>query len=326
MPRTACQTEQFVSTIKVHQTQKTVYLAQRVGANRRDMVAGVIHEAYDRENCRGIWEETLGRRHFRGKWVMMKTIVDRLVISTLFVSIGLLICTVARAGGSGDDGWLELIGDHELDRWRAPAGDWIAGGDAHPDSGKPNRLVAEPGHGALVNGTAGKTRNLLTKEDFKDLEAHFEFTIPKGANSGVKFEGLYEIQIYDSFRVAKPTASHCGGIYPRAEMLPKYHYLDQGTPPRVNAARPPGEWQTLDVIFRAPRFDATGKKVKNARFDKVVLNGQVIHENVELETPTGHAWRQKERPSGPILLQGDHGPVAFRKIRVRPLDDSRGNP
>ena len=82
----------------------------------------------------------------------------------------------------------------------------------------------------------------------------------------------------------------------------------------------PGEWQTLDVIFRAPRFDSDGKKTRSARFDKVVLNGQIIHEDVEVKTPTGHAWRLKEVARGPILLQGDHGPVAFRNIRVKPLD------
>ena len=153
-----------------------------------------------------------------------------------------------------------------------------------------------------------------------DVEAHFEFKVPKGSNSGVKLEGLYEIQIQDSFGVATPKATHSGGIYPRAEMLPRYHHIDEGTPPRVNAAKKAGEWQTLDLIFRAPRFDGDGKKIKNARFEKVVLNGEVIHENVELKTPTGHAWRQKEIPRGPILLQGDHGPVAFRKIRVRAID------
>ncbi len=247
----------------------------------------------------------------------MKTVMCRLLTSTLVSAMTAFIGWAAAA--SPEDGWVELIGDHALERWRAPAGDWIAGGDAHPDPQKPTRLVPESGKGTIVNGLTGKTRNLLTKQDFADVEAHFEFKIPKGANSGVKLEGLYEIQIFDSFGIAKPTASHCGGIYPRAELLPKYHYLDQGTPPRVNAARPAGQWQTLDVIFRAPQFDTNGKKVKNAQFERVVLNGQVIHENVELATPTGHAWRLKEHPSGPILLQGDHGPVAFRKIRVRPL-------
>jgi hypothetical protein len=218
-----------------------------------------------------------------------------------------------------DSGWVEMIGDDGLGHWREPSGDWLVAGDARPDPKKPARLVAEQGSGVLINGKTGKTRNLVSKRDYQDLEAHFEFLVPKGSNSGVKFESQYEIQIHDSFGVAKPTASHCGGIYPRAEMLPRYHHIDDGIPPRVNAARPFGEWQTLDVVFRAPRFDAGGKKVRNARFDKVILNGQVIHENVELAAPTGHAWRQKEVARGPIMLQGDHGPVAFRKIRMRVL-------
>ena len=72
-------------------------------------------------------------------------------------------------------------------------------------------------------------------------------------------------------------------------------------------------------MFRAPRFDDAGKKAANARFEKVVLNGTTIHEDVELEYPTGHAWRHQEKPVGPLLLQADHGPVAFRHVRVRPL-------
>jgi hypothetical protein len=217
--------------------------------------------------------------------------------------------------------WVAMVGDFDaLKNWREPTGDWLISGNARPDPKKSTRLLAEPGSGVLVNGKSGRTRNLLTKRDFQDLEAHFEFLIPKGSNSGVKFAALYEVQIVDSSGVAKPKATHCGGIYPRAELLPIYRYLDQGVPPRVNAARPFGEWQTLDVVFRAPRFGPDGKKIKNARFDKVVLNGQLIHENVDVMTPTGHAWRRKEVARGPILLQGDHGPVAFRNIRIRALE------
>ncbi len=233
-----------------------------------------------------------------------------------------LVATVDRmeAVAADDLGWLELVGEKGLDEWRKPTGDWIVGGGARPDSANPKRLVAQPGHGVLVNGPIGKTRNLLTKQEFGDVETHFEFLIPKGSNSGVKFETLYEIQIIDSVGVAKLTGSDCGGIYPRAEMLPRYHHIDDGIAPRVNAARPAGEWQTLDVTFRAPRFDRDGKKIRPAQFEKVVLNGQVIHEKVDVETPTGHVWRLKEPARGPILLQADHGPVAFRNIRVRPLD------
>ncbi len=208
--------------------------------------------------------------------------------------VALAIVVSAGAFTAGDSEWIELVGEHGLDGWRKPAGDWLIAGDAALDPANAKRLRPKPGKGVILNGATGKTRNLLTTADFGDIEAHFEFLIPKGSNSGVKLEGLYEIQIFDSFGVAKPKATHCGGVYPRAELLPRYRYLDDGVPPRENAARPAGEWQTLDVIFRAPQFGAGGPKSRNARLEKVVLNGRVIHQDVELKTPTGHAWRLKE--------------------------------
>jgi hypothetical protein len=246
----------------------------------------------------------------------MRAIIRR----SLVVAITSWLAFPSDAGPAGSEGWTDLIGARGLDAWRTPTGNWLVAGDARPDPERPTRLVVVPGHGVLVNGRTGRTTNLVSRQDFGDLQAHFEFLIPKGSNSGIKFETLYEIQIADSFGIAQPKASHNGGIYPRAEVLPRYRYLDEGIPPRVNASRPAGQWQTLDVIFRAPRFDATGKKVENARFEKVVLNGQVIHQDVEVKTPTGHSWRLKETARGPILLQADHGPVAFRKIRVRRRD------
>ena len=222
---------------------------------------------------------------------------------------------------AGDERWIDLSAGG-LEPWVAPAGDWFVAGSAAMNPQNPKVLTTKPGHGVLVNGPTGRTRNLLSKQKFGDIEAHLEFLIPQRSNSGVKFEGLYEIQICDSHGVRQPKAMDCGGIYPRAELKPKYHYLDDGVPPRVNAARPAGEWQTLDVVFQAPRFDAAGRKIADARFVKVVLNGQVIHEIVEVKTPTGHAWRDKEIPTGPLLLQADHGPVAFRNVRVRPYSGS----
>jgi hypothetical protein len=252
------------------------------------------------------------------KSVVMITNIRWLFYSALTILVG---STASVEIAQSDVGvWIEFIGEQGLEHWKKPSGDWIVGGGVRVDPKNPSRLVAEPGHGMLVNGPSGKTTNLLTKHNFGDVESHFEFLIPKGSNSGVKFEGFYEIQIFDSFGVSKLTGSHCGGIYPRAEMLPRYRHIDEGTAPRVNAARPAGEWQTLDVTFRAPRFDSSGKKIGNARFEKVILNGQVIHEKVEVQSPTGHVWRLKEVPRGPILLQADHGPVAFRNIRVRPLN------
>lgn len=235
----------------------------------------------------------------------------------LAIAVASAIVLPSLAGGP--DGWIELTGEPPLDAWRTPTGAWLEAGDAKPDPKDSKKLVPVEGRGVIVNGRSGRTSNLVSKESFGDIEAHFEFLIPKGSNSGVKFQGLYEIQISDSHGVAKPTATQCGGIYPRAELLPRYRYLDKGIPPLVNAARPFGEWQTLDVIFRAPRFDAEGKKTADARLVKAVLNGQVIHGDVALRTPTGHAWHDKEVARGPLLIQADHGPVAFRKIRVRPL-------
>ena len=232
-------------------------------------------------------------------------------------AINLLLAT--GDGRGGEPGWISLSGDNWQEMWQQPTGDWFMAGSVGLDPRNPRRLAAGAGKGILVNGRSGRTVNLISKQKFGDLEAHVEFLIPGRSNSGVKFEGLYEIQIFDSWGVKTPTADDCGGIYPRAEMEPTYHHIDKGVPPRVNAARPPGEWQTLDVVFRAPRFDAAGKKTANARFVKVVLNGQVIHENVEQKTPTGHAWHDKEIAAGPLLLQADHGPVAFRAVRVRPL-------
>jgi hypothetical protein len=217
---------------------------------------------------------------------------------------------------SGDDkGWIDLT---NLDSWRKPVGNWQLADSAGIDPDNPRLLSARPGKSILVNGRKGREHDLLSKQEFGDLEVHLEFLIPKGSNSGVKLQGLYEIQICDSWGVKEPKGSDCGGIYPRADLKPIYHYLDKGVPPRRNACKKPGEWQTLDILFQAPRFDDAGKKTASARFVQVVLNGEVIHENVETPTPTGHAWTKKEVAAGPLLLQGDHGPVAFRNVRVRP--------
>jgi hypothetical protein len=207
-----------------------------------------------------------------------------------------------------------------LDAWQGPTGAWTVAGDAHLDPNHERQLVAEPGQGALVNAKS-KTNDLVSKQKWGDVELELEFMIPTRSNSGVKLQGLYEIQIVDSAKVKKATAHHCGGIYPRAELRPRYHHIDDGIAPRSNAAKPPGQWQSLRIVFRAPRFDDQGEKTANARFDQVVLNGTVIHKDVELLYPTGHAWHRQEKPVGPLLLQADHGPVAFRNVRVRPLSD-----
>jgi Domain of Unknown Function (DUF1080) len=241
------------------------------------------------------------------------------------ITLALLVALASSPalGRLSEEGWIELTGPKPLEAWKSPTGVWVEVGAVQLDSKNPKRLAADPGAGVIYNGPLGRSTNLVTKQSFGDVELHVEFLLPKGSNSGVKMEGVYEIQMLDSWGVKTPKATDNGGIYPRAELLPKYHYLDEGYPPLANASKPPGEWQTLDIIFHTPRFDGDGKKTADARFVKVVLNGQVIHENAAVPSPTGHNWKNTEKPSGPILLQADHGPVAFRNVRARPIDKEK---
>jgi hypothetical protein len=241
----------------------------------------------------------------------------------LGVAVVLLVLGVRAAGArAAEPSWIELTAGKDLSVWKGPAAGWEFADEVGLDPDNPKRLLPAGKGAILVNGRRGSAPDLLSKEVFGDVDVHVEFLIAQRSNSGVKLMGLYEIQIFDSWGVKTPTASDCGGIYPRAELLPKYHHIDKGVPPKVNGAKKPGEWQTLDIRFLAPRFDKAGKKTANARFVKVVLNGQVVHEDVDTPTPTGHAWHNAESPTGPLLLQGDHGPVAFRNIRVRPLGET----
>lgn len=231
------------------------------------------------------------------------------VIPTVALWCGLLPPAVA-----GQPQQISLVGK-DLSTWRADTAGWTIVGDVEMDPADNRRLAAKPGTGVLVNGKTGRTRNLLSKHQHGDVQAHVEFMVPAGSNSGVYFQGRYEIQILDSWGVKTAKYGDCGGVYRRSGSGPEH----EGYPPRVNASRPPGQWQTFDVVFRAPRFDGKGKKIANARFVKVVHNGKVVHQNVEVTGPTVAATFQDEKPLGPLMLQGDHGPVAYRNVRLRPI-------
>jgi sugar phosphate isomerase/epimerase len=206
----------------------------------------------------------------------------------------------------------EFLAAGDLGAFREDAGDWKIVGEVFQDPKDEQKLAWRDGTGAAVNGPKGRTRNLFTKHEHGDCEARVEFVVPKGSNSGVYFQGRYEIQILDSWGVKEPAHGDCGGIYQRWANGKGY----EGRAPRVNASRQPGLWQSFDVVFRAPRFDASGKKVASACFVKVVHNGIVVHENQELTGPTRAAAFNDEKPTGPIMFQGDHGPVAFRNVYI----------
>jgi hypothetical protein len=138
--------------------------------------------------------------------------------------------------------------------------------------------------------------------------------VPEDSNSGVYLMGRYEVQVLDSWGEEHPEYSDCGGLYQSDPDKDGNQF--PGVPPRVNACKKPGEWQTYDIHFRPPTFDEEGNKKSNAMFVEVRLNGVLIHENVEVTQPTRSAAFLDEVPKGPLMLQGDHGPVAYRNIHI----------
>jgi hypothetical protein len=215
--------------------------------------------------------------------------------------------------------WSVLFNGENLDGWKSKSDDktggWAVAGRVAVDESNARKFSIQPGKGVLVNGETGRTVNLFTKRQHGDVEAHIEFVVPQGSNSGIYFQGRYEIQVLDSFGVKKPKYSDCGGIYQRWANGKGF----EGHAPKVNVSKAPGEWQSFDVVFRAPRFNKTGKKVENGRFIKVVHNGVLIHQNVEVTGSTRAAAFGDEKATGPIMLQGDHGPVAYRNLKIRPI-------
>ena len=209
--------------------------------------------------------------------------------------------------------WIEL---REPSFWQEARVEWQSVGSVSLKPDDDTRFSLEEGEGVWVNGHDGKTVDMHSSSEYGDVELHIEFMVPKGSNSGVYLQSRYEIQIFDSWNVAEPKFSDCGGIYQRWKNGEGF----EGHPPRVNASRPPGEWQSFDILFRAPRFDSAGRKTENARFIKVVQNGETVHENVEVTGPTRAASFENESPNGPLMIQGDHGPVAFRNVRIKRLE------
>jgi hypothetical protein len=203
---------------------------------------------------------------------------------------------------------ISLFNGKELSGWKAVGGkppvQWKVG-KAELDPANPKKLtVTFPGDELIC---PEKGANLATEASFRDCRVELEFMVAEDSNSGVKMMNIYEIQILDNFGKAVPGKGDCGAVY-------------QETAPKVNACKRPGEWQTLVIEFRAPRFDDSGKKTANAKFVKVVLNGQVVQEEVEIAHGTNVSRNAPEHPAGPVYLQGDHGPVAFRNLKITPLE------
>ncbi len=181
------------------------------------------------------------------------------------------------------------------------------------DKANPKALVlASAGKASglgLVNvvGGHGQSIDIYSEQKWGSCKIELEVLVAQGANSGVYVMGEYEVQVLDSYGKEKLGGGDMGAIY-------------GAQPPRTNACKKPGEWQNYEIHFQAPKFDADGKKTANAKFLAVKLNGKVLHENVEMKGPTPSGVTGKEAATGPIMFQGDHGPVAYRNIRISPLE------
>ena len=186
-------------------------------------------------------------------------------------------------------------------------GKWSVGEAAMSTTDK-KQLEVKPGGHALINNVSafGQSQDIYSTEKYGDIRLEVEVMVPKDSNSGIYMMGEYEVQVFDSFGVAKIGPGDMGAIY--GASLPK-----------ANASKAPGEWQKYVIEFRAPKFDAKGMKTANAVFVKVELNGTVIHENVEVKGPTLMGLTGKEAATGPIMFQGNHGAVAYRNLKVTPL-------
>lgn len=149
--------------------------------------------------------------------------------------------------------------------------------------------------GILVNDVSpGKHgTDLVSEEKFRDFVLRYEYKIPKGANSGVYLRGRYEIQVMDDYERGRPTRGGNGAIYNTA-------------PVAKFVSKPAGEWQTVEATIK-------GDKVT------VILNGEKVHDNVTVEKPTGGELDRDVDQPGPVMLQGDHGSVSFRKIEIKEL-------
>lgn len=181
--------------------------------------------------------------------------------------------------------------DHEP-RWGQPinliAGNDLSGWKPRPPATRSGWVLRD---GLLVNEKPGT--DLVTDRTFEDFRVVAEFRYPPKSNSGIYLRGRYEVQIEDNYG-EEPDSHGIGGVY---------GFLT----PRINAAKKPGEWQTLDITLAG-------------RVVTVVLNGETVIDRQTIPGTTGGALDSDEGSPGPLLIQGDHGPIEFRKLVLTPAE------
>lgn len=210
------------------------------------------------------------------------------------------VVTPGEAPGSPPSDAIVLFNGKDLSKWAN-----------QKDNGPlvPAKWIVREGHFEVAPGTG----TLVTRESFGDVQLHIEWASPEDVaansqgrgNSGVYLMGLYELQVLDSYNNPTYADGQAGALYGQ-------------WPPLANVARSPGEWQTFDVVFEAPRFEAG--KLTSPAYMTVFWNGVVVHNRKELLGAT--VWKAVAQYSPhaaelPLMLQ-DHGnPVRFRNVWIR---------
>jgi hypothetical protein len=196
-----------------------------------------------------------------------------------------------------------LFDGKDLSQWRS-------------EKGGPAGWKVENGYTEVVKGVGG----IVTEQSFGDCQVHVEWATPglvagdgQGrGNSGVFLMGRYEIQVLDSYQNRTYADGQAAAVYGQ-------------TPPLVNASRPPGQWQTYDIVFEGTRFAANGALRRPARVT-VLHNGLVVQHATELSGPTAHKARPPYAPHPerlPLMLQEHGAPVRFRNLWLRALPEER---
>ncbi|MGV3589368.1 MAG: family 16 glycoside hydrolase [Adhaeribacter sp.] len=190
---------------------------------------------------------------------------------------------------------------------------WHLAGEVFADRKKEKHLESKSGTGILVYQPQQKNNPLQTKLQHGDLDLELDFLLAKGTTAAIALQGIYLVNLKDSWLQNNLTASDCGGISAG----------NGGAAPAINATKAPGLWQHLRISFKAPRFDANGKKIADARLVEVSLNGKVVQQNVTLTGPIEKGPKVVEKAAGPLMLWGGNGPAAFRNIQYKTYAEQR---
>jgi hypothetical protein len=199
----------------------------------------------------------------------------------LSIVIGLTLFSAFVATAADEPGFVPLFNGKDTTGWH------LRRKDGH------NSWTIENG---VLKNTVNKGEHgtdLVTDKKYWNFTVRYEFMVPDDSNSGFYLRGRHEIQIFGDYKAGKPAKTGNGAIY-------------NHTAPSTFASKPSGEWQTVEATM-------IGNKIT------VVLNGKKIHDNVECDQATGSEIDKKVTEPGPFFLQGDHGTVSFRNMRVKEL-------